>query len=85
MIVPSHTFASTALAVVHSGACPVFCDCTEDGTIDPRAVEHLVSPRTRAVMVVHLYGTVCAMDRIGEIADHHGLLVVEDCARMRRR
>lgn len=80
VIVPSHTFISTALAVVHAGAAPVFCDVTDDQTIDPRAIEPLVTPRTRAVIVVHLFGVVCAMDRILDAARRHGLPVIEDCA-----
>jgi dTDP-4-amino-4,6-dideoxygalactose transaminase len=80
VIVPAYTFASTALAVVHAGAQPVFCDSMEDGTIDPRAVEELLTPRTKAVIAVHLYGVVCAMDRVLEAAGRRGLPVVEDCA-----
>ncbi|HVO39527.1 MAG TPA: DegT/DnrJ/EryC1/StrS family aminotransferase [Spirochaetia bacterium] len=80
VIVPSHTFASTSLAVVHAGAVPVFCDVVEDGTIDPRGIEPLVTARTRGVVAVHLYGAVCAMDRIAEAAARHSLAVVEDCA-----
>jgi dTDP-4-amino-4,6-dideoxygalactose transaminase len=80
VIVPSHTFASTALAVVHAGATPVFGDVGEDGTLNPRGIEPLITSRTRAVVIVHLYGTVCAVDRIGEIARRSGLCVVEDCA-----
>jgi len=80
VILPSHTFASTALAVVHAGAEPVFCDAAEDGTLDPRGIEALITPRTRAIVAVPLYGTVCAMDRITEIARRHGLRVIEDCA-----
>jgi dTDP-4-amino-4,6-dideoxygalactose transaminase len=80
VIVPSHTFASTALAVVHAGAEPVFCDTSEDGTIDPRAAEQLITQRTQAIVAVHLYGTVCAMDRLMEIAGRRGIRVVEDCA-----
>ncbi|HUJ76396.1 MAG TPA: DegT/DnrJ/EryC1/StrS family aminotransferase [bacterium] len=81
VILPSHTFASTALAVVHAGAEPVFCDVAEDGTLDPRKVEPLLTPRTRAIIAVHLHGTVCAMDRLMEIAQRGGgVRVVEDCA-----
>jgi dTDP-4-amino-4,6-dideoxygalactose transaminase len=80
VIVPSHTFASTALAVLHAGAAPVFCDAADDQTIDPRGIEPLVTGRTRAIVVVHLYGIPCDMDRILPIAARHGLPVVEDCA-----
>ena len=80
VIVPSHTFASTVLAILHAGADPVFCDVCDDGTLDPRGIKPLITPGTRAIIAVHLYGTVCAMDRIGEIARQAGLSVVEDCA-----
>lgn len=80
VIVPSHTFLSTSLAVLHAGAAPVFCDVAGDHTMDPHALEALVTDRTRAVIVVHLYGIVCAMDRILEVAKRRGLAVVEDCA-----
>ena len=80
VIVPSHTFISTSLAVLQAGAVPVFCDVTEDQTIDARAIDALCGPRTKAVIVVHLFGIVCAMDRVGEAAKRHGLAVVEDCA-----
>ena len=80
VIVPSFTFASTALAIVHAGGQPIFCDTTEDGTMDPRRIEALITARTRAIVAVHLYGSVCAMDRIMDIAQSRDLRVVEDCA-----
>jgi dTDP-4-amino-4,6-dideoxygalactose transaminase len=80
VIVPSHTFISTSLAVLQTGATPVFCDVTEDQTLDPRGIERLAGPHTKAVIVVHLFGIVCAMDRILEAARRAGLAVVEDCA-----
>jgi dTDP-4-amino-4,6-dideoxygalactose transaminase len=80
VIVPSHTFISTSLAVLQAGAAPAFCDVCEDQTLDPRGIEPLAGPRTKAVIVVHLFGIVCAMDRILETARRLGLAVVEDCA-----
>ena len=80
VIVPSHTFASTALAVAQAGATPVFCDVTPDQTIDPRGIEPLVTERTKALVVVHLYGIVCNLGPILEVASAYGLAVVEDCA-----
>jgi dTDP-4-amino-4,6-dideoxygalactose transaminase len=80
VIVPSHTFLSTSLAVLHAGAVPVFCDVASDQTIDPRAIETLVTPRARALIAVHLYGIVCDMDRVVQAARRCGLSVVEDCA-----
>jgi dTDP-4-amino-4,6-dideoxygalactose transaminase len=80
VIVPSHTFASTSLAVVHAGAVPVFCDVSSDQTMAPRAMETLVTPRTRALIAVHLYGIVCDMERITQAARRFRIAVIEDCA-----
>jgi dTDP-4-amino-4,6-dideoxygalactose transaminase len=80
VILPSHTFASTALAVLQAGGIPVFCDVSEDQTLDPRRIEQLVTGSTRAVLVVHLYGVVADMGRIAEVARSRSLALVEDCA-----
>jgi dTDP-4-amino-4,6-dideoxygalactose transaminase len=80
VIVPSHTFLSTSLAILHAGAVPVFADAGDDQTIDPSAIDPLVTPRTKVVLVVHLYGVVCAMERIVPAARRRGLKVIEDCA-----
>ena len=72
--------AFTALAIVMIGARPVFADIDRDRlTIDPAAIEAAVTRRTRAIVPVHLYGQASDMARIGQIADAHGLAVVEDC------
>lgn len=81
VIVPSFTFAATANAVRLAGSVPVFVDIEADSfCIDPAAVEAAVTPRTRAVMPVHLYGHPAAMGPIMEIATRHGLWVIEDAA-----
>ena len=80
VLVPSHTFVSTSLAVLHAGAVPVFCDVSDDQTIDPREIETRATPRTKSVIAVHLYGVVCDMDRILQAAGRYRLSVVEDCA-----
>lgn len=80
VLVPSHTFISTSLAVLQAGAVPVFCDVSDDQTLDPRCMEERASERTKAVIVVHLYGIVCDMDRIVHAARRRGLVVIEDCA-----
>ena len=80
VIVPSLTYVATAAAVVDAGGIPVFCDCDELGLIDPAAVEAAITPRTRAIMVVHLYGHIADMDPIIEIAKKHGVSVIEDAA-----
>jgi dTDP-4-amino-4,6-dideoxygalactose transaminase len=82
VIVPSLTFVATANAVRYVGATPVFADIVgpDDFSIDPVEVKRRITPRTRAVMVMHYGGFSCPMDRIMEIAREHGLFVVEDAA-----
>jgi len=75
------TFIATAEAVSRVGAKPVFADIDPlTYNIDPEAAEKAVGPRTKAIIPVHLYGNPCDMERIGGIAERHGLKVVEDCA-----
>jgi dTDP-4-amino-4,6-dideoxygalactose transaminase len=81
VLVPSMTFVATANAVVHAGARPVLVDCERDTqNIDPAQIEAAITPRTRAIVVVHFAGRPCAMDRIAAIAQRHGLALIEDCA-----
>ena len=80
VICPAIGFFATAAAVVTSGGVPVFCDVDESLSIDPSKIEPLISPRTVALAPTHVMGSVCAMDRIMEVARKHGLRVVEDCA-----
>jgi dTDP-4-amino-4,6-dideoxygalactose transaminase len=81
VIVPSFSFAATANAVVLAGARPVFADIEpRHFCLDPAAVLAAITPRTAAIMPVHLYGHPAAMDRIGEVAEAHSLAVVEDAA-----
>ena len=81
VIVPGLTWQATAASVIDVNAVPVLADVEEDSwCIDPAAVEAAVTPRTRAIAVVHLYGTICNMDCIRSIAGKYGLYVVEDCA-----
>ncbi len=75
------TFVATVNAIIHSGATPVLVDCDcETGLIDPEQIEAAVTPRTRAIVPVHLYGRPCNMDAIMGIAERHGLIVIEDAA-----
>ncbi len=81
VIVPALTFAATAYAPMAAGALPVIVDVTpETWTIDPEQVEAAVTPRTKAIMPVHLGHQMADMDAITRIAAKHGLAVVEDCA-----
>jgi len=81
VIVPSFTFAATANSVHLAGATAVFVDIETDYfAIDPAAVEAAITPRTRAIMPVHLYGHPADMPALSGIAKRHGLLVIEDAA-----
>ena len=81
VIVPSFTFVSTANAAVREGATPVFVDIRPDTmNIDENLIEDAITPSTRAIFAVHYAGVGCNMDRIMQIADEHGLLVIEDAA-----
>jgi len=81
VVIPSFTFAATANAVVMAGATPVFADI-EPGTfcLDPGAVCAVVTSRTAAVIPVHLYGHPCPWEGLEDVAERHGLLVLEDAA-----
>jgi perosamine synthetase len=81
VITTSFTFIATANAVLYVGGKPVFVDVEEETfNIDPALIEAAITPRTRAIIPVHLYGYVCDMDAIMEIAQQHDLLVIEDAA-----
>lgn len=81
VITTPFTFVATANSISHSGAKPVFVDI-EPGTynLDPAAVEAAITPCTKAIMPVHLYGQSAEMDTIMDVAECHGLKVIEDCA-----
>ncbi|EUA32286.1 aminotransferase class-V family protein [Mycobacterium intracellulare] len=81
VIVPSYTFVSTANSFVLRGAKPAFVDIRPDTlNIDERLIEQAITPRTRAIFPIHYAGVACEMDSIMDIAERHGLLVVEDAA-----
>ncbi|NKC02863.1 DegT/DnrJ/EryC1/StrS family aminotransferase [Ochrobactrum haematophilum] len=81
VIVPSQTFVATWLAVSHVGATPVEVDVEADTVlIDCEKIETAITPRTRAIIPVHLFGQAADMDRITDIAKRHDLYVVEDAA-----
>ena len=81
VIVPANTYIATAWGVSYTGATPVFVDCTADTwQLDPDKIEERITERTKGIIVVHLYGQPVEFNRIKEIADKHGLFVVEDCA-----
>lgn len=80
VIVPSYSFIASSFSVVQAGAIPVFGDVTDEHTLDPACIEGLITERTKAIIVVHLYGGVADMGPILEIAKKHNLKVIEDCA-----
>lgn len=81
VIFPSHTMVASPASVAHVGATPVPVECLDrDHLIDPDSVEAAITPRTRAILPVHLNGRTCQMDRIMDIARRHNLLVLEDAA-----
>ena len=81
VVVPPYTFSATAMSVVEANGVPVFADIEEDTFgLDPDAFERAITPRTRAVIPVHLGGQAVDMDRICAIAAAHGITVIEDAA-----
>lgn len=78
VIVPAHTFVASASAIVNVGAKPVLVDVGKDFNIDCDKIEEAVTPRTKAIMAVHLSGYMTDMPRVMGIAEKHGLVVVED-------
>jgi len=81
VILPDSTWVASANPVAYTGATPVFVDvCEDDWTIDPEAIRRAVTPKTKAIIPVHLYGHPCKMDEINAIAKEFGLYVIEDAA-----
>ena len=81
VITTPFTFISTTHAIIRNGLEPIFCDVKEeDGTIDESKIEELITPKTVAIVPVHVYGNVCAVDKIQSIADRYGLKVIYDAA-----
>jgi dTDP-4-amino-4,6-dideoxygalactose transaminase len=81
VIMPSFTFVSTANAFVLRGAVPIFVDIRADTlNIDETKIRNAITPRTKAICVVHYAGVACELDVIGEIAKEHDLIIIEDAA-----
>lgn len=81
IIVPSNTYIATILAIIHSGHIPVLVEPNiTTYNIDTNKIEEAISSKTKAIMIVHLYGKVCDMDSILDICRRHKLYLIEDCA-----
>lgn len=81
IIVPSNTYIATILAIVNCGCKPILVEPNiETYNLDENLIEHFITPNTKAILVVHLYGQIAQMDKIMAIAKKHNLFVIEDCA-----
>ena len=81
VIVPSNTYIATILSILQNNLTPVLAEPRIDTyNIDPTRIEECITNKTKAIMVVHLYGKVCEMDAIKAIAEKHNLAIIEDCA-----
>ena len=81
VIVPSYTWHASVTPVVHNNGIPVFCEIDPHTLlVDPKDIERKITPQTKAICVVHLWGNVCKMDEIMEIAKKYSLSVIEDCS-----
>src|ERR1019366_6104311 len=81
VIAPAMTFCSTIHSIVHTGAKPVLVDCSRSiFNIDPAQIEQRITPRSKAILIVHMCGRCCEMDSILDVARRHGLRIIEDCA-----
>jgi dTDP-4-amino-4,6-dideoxygalactose transaminase len=78
VIVPAYTFVASYSAIIFAGLVPVLAEIDESLTIDPDAIERRMTPRTKAIMPVHMLGNPCNMDAIMDVANRHGLTVLED-------
>lgn len=80
VIVPANTFIASVIGITKNSANPVFVEPNEYYNIDAEKIECVISPHTKAILAVHLYGQPCQMDKILHIANKYGLIVIEDCA-----
>ena len=79
VIVPGYTFIASISTIIMMNAVPVLAEIDDSLTIDPDKIEELITPRTKAIIPVHMLGNPCKMDKIMEIAKKHNLYVIEDC------
>ena len=80
MIVPGFTFVASISAIVYAGATPVLAEVDQSFDLDPADVEAKITPRTRAIIVVHMLGGPARMTELKAVADRHGIPIIEDCA-----
>ena len=80
VITVSHTFVASISTIVQAGATPILIDVGEDFLMDTGKIEEAITPRTKAIMPVHLNGRVCDMEKLTDIAEKHNLIIIEDAA-----
>src|SRR3954447_4588228 len=80
ILVPSLTAFPSIEPMIHAGAKPVFCDIDDTYTIDPEDARKRITPKTKGILPVHLYGRPANIDAFQKLADEHGLFIIEDCA-----
>jgi len=80
VIVPGYTFIASISSIVYSRAIPVLAEVDETFNLDPKDVEAKITPRTKAIMAVHMMGNPARLNELRAVADKHGLLLIEDCA-----
>lgn len=80
VLVPGNTYIASVMGIAENGATPVFVEPDKYYTIDAAKIEEAITPKTKAVLPVHLYGQACSMREIQKIAEDHGLYIIEDCA-----
>lgn len=80
VICPVYTFFATVTPIFQTGAKPVFVDCDDTGNIDYTKIEEKINKNTKAIMVTHMWGYPCKMDKLREIADKYGIYLLEDCS-----
>ncbi len=80
VILPTFTVNASIESVLMAGAVPILCDNDEHGLIDPQEIIQKITPQTKAIMCVHMYGAPCDMASIKDVAHKHGLKIIEDCS-----
>ncbi len=80
IIIPAYTFHATATPLFFTGANPVLVDSDRNGNIDPNKIEDSINRRTKGIMITHMWGQPCEMDKINTLAKKHGLELYEDCS-----
>ena len=81
VIAPGYTFIASLSSIIFSRAVPVLAEIDRTFNLDPADVEAKITPRTKAIMAVHMMGNPARLDELKAVADRHGLFLIEDCAR----